>query len=129
MRRTNVCICALVGDCAPALARNLPWLDTLRAQFKSAQVVIFENDSQDGSKQMLASWAAGKSRVKVFSEHFGTRTVPAELPSGVNPSYSRSRIEKMAHYRNQYLNFASTLADLDYLLVIDLDLHRIEPEG
>jgi hypothetical protein len=111
------------------LKRNLPWLDTVRTQFKSAQVAIFENDSEDGSKEILASWAAGKSGVNVFLENFGTRTVPATVPSGANPSYSRSRIEKMANYRNQYLDFASTLNDLDYLLVIDLDLDRMELEG
>ena len=129
MRGANVCISALVRDCAPALARNLPWLDTLCAQFKSARVVIFENDSRDGSKEMLASWAGGKSSVKVFSENVGTRTVPANVPSGANPFYSRSRIEKMAKYRNQYLDYASRLQDLDYLLVIDLDLHRLELDG
>src|SRR5438128_5268732 len=99
MRRTSVCICALVRDCAPALERNLPWLDTLCTQFRSAQVVIFENDSRDGSKEMLTSWAAGKAGVTVFLENFGTKTVPATVSSGANPSYSRSRIDKMAKYR------------------------------
>ena len=87
MRRTSVCICALVRDCAPALERNLPWLDTLCTQFRSAQVVIFENDSRDGSKEMLTSWAAGLRTTMYWP---GMTFAEGALPTSADRRASRS---------------------------------------
>jgi len=125
----NVCICGLARDCAPALARTLPWLDKLCAQFKNAHVVIFENDSKDDSKELLTSWSAGRKHINLFLDDFGTATIPAAKSSTVNPSFSYFRIEKMAKYRNQYLDFASMLSGLNYLIVVDLDLYWIGLDG
>ena len=47
----------------------------------------------------------------------------------VNPSFSRFRIEKLAFHRNRYLDHVATLPDLDYVIVVDLDLYRIDIDG
>ena len=129
MAQSTVVICALARDCAPALSRNLPWLDALSSHFKRADTVIFENDSKDGSKSLLAAWASGRRRTTIFLEDFGTDTTPARNATNFHPSYSRSRIQKMARYRNKYLEFASRLDGVEYLIVIDLDVHYIDTDG
>ena len=129
MANSSVCVCARARDCAPALQHNLPFIDRLCARFKRAHVVVVENDSTDGTKDALRTWAAGRPEITLFLEDFGTKTVPDAVPGGVNPSYSRHRIEKLASYRNRYLEHASALSGLDYLVVIDLDLFSIDIDG
>jgi len=125
----SVCICSLARDCAPALRRNLPLLDSMCARFRSAHVVIVENDSKDESKEVLRRWQAGRSQVRLVLNDFGARTLPDAASTTVNPSYSRFRIEQMASHRNRYLDDAATIDGLDYVIVVDLDLYRIELDG
>jgi len=129
MAASSACICALARDCAPALLKNLPVLDNLGARFKTANVVVVENDSKDGTKDVLRAWAAGRPHITLFLEDFNTQTVPHALSTTANPSFSRLRIEKLAGYRNRYLEYARTLQTLDYVIVLDLDLHRVPIEG
>jgi hypothetical protein len=129
MARSRVCICALARDCARALSTNLPLLDKLCARFASAHVVIVENDSKDDSKAVLRSWARQRSGITLLLDDFGTQRVPDAWSTTHNPNYSRFRVDNMAFHRNRYLDQAAALPDLDYLIVIDIDLHRIDIDG
>src|SRR5688572_15735848 len=112
MARSSVCICALARDCAPALAHNLPLLDRLCALFKSAHVIIVENDSKDDSKAVLRAWAGDRSHIKLLLDDFGTIRVPDAQSTTYNPNYSRYRIENLTFHRNRYLDQAATLPGL-----------------
>jgi hypothetical protein len=125
----RVCVCGIVRDCAPALQRTLPWVDHLCAQFKDAQVAIFENDSKDHTKAVLSSWAVGRENIHVFLEDYGPGETSRTKLGTVNPSFSYSRIERIARHRNRYLEFASQLSGLDYLIVVDLDVDWIDPNA
>lgn len=129
MACSSVCICATARDCAPALSNNLPLLDRLCARFKSAHVIIVENDSKDDSKAVLRAWAADRSHIKLLLDDFGTKRVPDAHSTTYNPNYSRHRIENLAVHRNRYLDQAATLPGFEYLMVVDIDLHRIEIDG
>jgi hypothetical protein len=129
MARSNVCICALARDCAPALANNLAFLDSLCARFNRAHVIIVENDSKDDTKAVLRAWGSDRAHVKLLLEDFGTKRVPDAQSTTFNPNYSRHRIENLTFHRNRYLEQAATLPGLEYLIVIDIDLHRIEMDG
>jgi hypothetical protein len=65
----------------------------------------------------------------VFSDDFGTVTIPDATSISVNPSFSRYRIERLASYRNRYLDHVATLTNLHYVIVVDLDLYRIDLDG
>jgi glycosyltransferase involved in cell wall biosynthesis len=129
MANVSVCICALARDCAPALSKNLSVVDTLCARFKTANVVIVENDSKDDSKEILRAWAAERPHIQLLLDDFGTKRIPDASSTTFNPSFSRYRIEKLAFHRNRYLDHVATLPDLDYVIVIDLDLYRIDIDG
>jgi hypothetical protein len=107
----------------------LSFLDALCQRFKKANVVIVENDSKDNSKDMLRAWAAERSHITLLLDDFGTQTVPDARSTNFNPSYSRARIEKLAFHRNRYLDQAATVAGLEYVIVLDLDLYRIDIDG
>ena len=53
----SLIICGIVRDCAKGIQRNRPVIDQLCAKAKEAKVVLFENDSKDETKDLLAQWA------------------------------------------------------------------------
>ena len=129
MAVSTVCVAALARDCAPALRANLPFVDALCGRFKRANVVVVENDSKDATKDVLRSWAAERPHITLILEDYGTVTVPSVTSGPVIPWFSRFRIEKLAAYRNRYLDHAAAIPGLDYLIAIDLDLYAFDLDG
>lgn len=127
----SLIICGIVRDCAGGIKRNRPVIDKLCSLVKESKVIIFENDSKDGTKSLLNQWCQECGNVYVRSEDFNTVTIPSvKAANGVNPAFSAKRISKMAYYRNKYLNFIREQGwSADYVMVVDLDLQRIELEG
>ena len=127
----SIIICGIVRDCAHGIKRNKPAIDTLCSMAKEAKVVLFENDSKDGTKALLAQWADECKNVYVQCEDFHSITIPtAKESKGVNPSFSAKRINKMAYYRNQYLHFIKEHEWIaDFVIVVDMDLKRIDIDG
>lgn len=97
--------------------------------FSRSYVIIVENDSTDGTKEILESWQEKSHNVQVISNDYGTKTIPNKKGSVV-PSMSFSRIEKMVFYRNMYLDILESINDsIDYLMVIDIDINSFSIEG
>jgi glycosyltransferase involved in cell wall biosynthesis len=96
---------------------------------KDYHVVILENDSTDNTKQILQEWANTEKNIHVSLNDFGTITIPAKKDL-VNPMFSAYRNEKMASYRNYYLDYIEkeNLSG-DYVIIVDLDVRKIKPEG
>jgi glycosyltransferase involved in cell wall biosynthesis len=131
MKNHEVAICALVRDCKIQLERNISTINKLKNCFSKSHVVIVENDSKDGTKELLNRWAKEDDDVHAISEDIGVKTIP-DVKEGqeVYPWYSTHRIKLMASYRNKYLAFIEKKAwALDYVMVIDLDLEYISIDG
>ncbi|MDR0833279.1 MAG: hypothetical protein LBN93_03725 [Candidatus Symbiothrix sp.] len=123
MKNSKAIICALARDCGQAIKKNSPRIEKLRKQFAECDVVIIENDSKDNTKQVLADWAEKSDGVHVISNDFGTLTIPPKTTTTILPEYSYHRIEKMARYRNMYLDYIDQQCkDYDYLIVLDIDV-------
>ena len=123
---TRVVFCGIVRDCAKNLGGNLKLVESLRDSFASLRIVLVENDSQDTTKQVLADLANRDPSAIVESKNFNTVTLPKKLESGVNPSFSRHRIEKLSVYRNRYLELIESeigFDNLDYVVMLDWDVH------
>lgn len=131
MNVKSLIICGIVRDCAKGIRRNRPVIDKLCSMIQDPKVVLFENDSKDDTKILLQQWADDCDYVHVECDDFNTITIPSSHEvSGVNPSFSAKRINKMAHYRNQYLEYIKNNNMVaDYVLVVDLDLKKIDIEG
>jgi len=96
---------------------------------KDYYIVILENDSKDNSKQILNTWAKERKNVHISLNDYNTITIP-EKQSTVNPAFSIHRIEKMAKYRNYYLDYIdSKNLQGDYVIVVDMDVYKIYIEG
>lgn len=78
--------------------------------FADYRVIIFENDSVDGTKELLEKWSNLNKKVKIISQDFAFKKRPSH--------------KFMAEIRNQYLKpiFTSDYEDFDLLVILDLDI-------
>lgn len=124
---TSIVVCSIVRNAERGLRRNIPVIRALCACFKDYRVVVFENDSRDGTVGLLKAWAEDDPKVAVFCRNLGIRTIPSPDEVTCNPFFSRSRIEKMAGFRNQYLAYVEEQGwNPDLLMVVDLDVDRLD---
>jgi len=105
--------CVIIGcakNIAPHLTKLIKSLDSIRALWASAAVIIAENGSTDGTKAILASYG------KRPQTHILT------LDTEANPIQSRT--ERLAFIRNHMMDFIhshTTYSTYDYILAVDLD--------
>ena len=126
-------ICSIVRDAEKGLRHNIPVIEQFCKITGHYQVIVFENDSKDGTKMLLQKWAANDRNVHVFCEDnrkYRNSYASSPTPKNVNPFYSRKRIGKMVELRNQYMDYIWQYnLSADYLMVVDLDVDRISLPG
>ena len=129
LSESTLIVCGIVRNCGKNLKKNIRTIREVCLLAKDYHIVIFENDSTDNSKQILQEWADTEKNVHISLNTFGTTTIP-EKKDMVIPVFSKHRIEKMAKYRNYYLEYIEK-ENLpgDYVIVVDMDVHKIYPEG
>lgn len=124
---STLTVCSIVRNAERGLRRNIPVIREVCSRFRDYHVVVFENDSTDGTVPLLKVWSADDPKVSVFCRDLGVRTIPRPEEVSCNPFYSRYRIGKMAGFRNQYLEFVEGQGwNPDYLMVVDLDVERLD---
>lgn len=112
--RSKVCIVGLARDIAGILPSSIKRVaDTVR-HFAEWKAFVFENDSTDGTKEILTQWAADKPD-----------NVVVHLVNNGRPhlhGFERDRVVAMADYRNRCREMVREhMPDADYVLVLDLD--------
>ena len=120
----DVCICLLARDCENALLRNIRKVENISSNFKNAMIIVIENDSIDNTKKILYDWSKKNSKVTILSQDTNEITYPKkQIANNKNPGTSFYRINKMANFRNLYMNYIEdNKIKCDYLIVIDIDL-------
>jgi len=120
--RSSVCFLAIARDAMPFLENTLVLLEETAGFFKSASLYVYENDSTDGTTQMLTSFA--ESRPWATHEH-------ATLHRPDYRGFEEDRTIALAEYRNRCRRWAVQSArDCDFVLVIDMDpMGGFSPEG
>lgn len=131
LANSNLIICSIVRDCEMNLKKNIKTINELCDLTSNSQVIIFENDSKDKTKDILQKWSSERSNIHIdLRDLKNGKTIPHHTNGSVNPYYSRSRIEKMANYRNQYIDYIKKFNIIgDYLIVVDLDVASIDLNG
>lgn len=107
-------------------------IKNLRSQFAQSYLVIIENDSKDGTKELVRKLDEKDGDVFIDSFQTGKITLPKKMQSGVNPSFSQHRVQKMADYRNRYMTILEEkigLDNVDWVMMIDPDVRRISIDG
>lgn len=123
MRNQTVVIAGLARNCAKNLPATIERIELTGKAFKDYRVVIFENDSADGTRDVIKAWAAHNNRVILLD-----CTNAPDCKFGHQPLYNfglmgTGRISKMAAFRNTYLELIKQyFSSYDYLMVVDIDL-------
>jgi len=131
LSQQSLVICGIVRDCEKNLIKNILVIEELRTYFKDSHVVIFENDSIDGTKEILRHWSESYTNVHIVSETYSAeKTIPNKKDTQTNPYFSEYRIIKMAYFRNKYLEYieANNLTS-DYTVVVDMDISKFFIKG
>lgn len=132
LAKSKVIVCGIVRDAESGLRANIPVINSFCKLCGDYKVVLFENDSKDGTKRLLKEWAKESTGhvVAMCSDTDGSLTIPRSHEVKANRFFCRQRIEKMARLRNHYLDYIESKGwDADYLMVVDLDVAQLFLDG
>ena len=115
----------LARDCAIKLKRIIPKINSLSTKFKIFDVIIVENDSKDGTKDVLNQWKLTNCNINITILTFDGLFTNSDRIGG-----AMGRNERMCFFRNKYLDeFESRNINYDYLIVLDADIDDFSVEG
>ncbi len=127
MQKECVVFCGIARDVAQNLNQTLAMIERVGALFKSYKVILYENDSTDGTDVILQQWQRklGKNVVTLIQEKLNRS---AAISSG---GFSAQRFETLAYCRNKYLKqlHLPEYDDSTYVIVLDMDLWDLPIEG
>ena len=108
----RVAFVAICRNAMPWLPRTLDLVERTGACFKSWSAFVFENDSKDGTKEVLKKW----------SDH-GQRSVSLNINHRPHLSHTieRDRTVALAEYREQCQHWVRHRDPVDYVIVFDTD--------
>jgi glycosyltransferase involved in cell wall biosynthesis len=109
MENYKLCILGACKNSEAYLPTTLSNIDTIASWFKESRLVIYENDSTDGTVTLLQNWASQKSNGI-------TRHVIKE--NNLNNRFA-DRTVRLAYIRNTLL--CHIPPDFDYFMMVDLD--------
>jgi hypothetical protein len=115
MARSRVVIAGTVRNALAVLPLTIRRIERLGALFSDYRVVIYENDSTDGTSELLTAIAAVAPRMTIVSEVLG---------APINPkTRCPRRGDRMAGYRNRYHQLVvRQFSDFAHIIVADMDL-------
>lgn len=91
--------------------------------FADARLLVVENDSEDGTRELLLQWAREDPRVTVLGCGVNVKECHLKLEKTQRCKIGRVRIQKMVTLRNMYLEHVKKhYSDWDHLIVWDMDI-------
>lgn len=115
MRKRRVVIAGLCRDVERILPATIRRIERLGGLFADYRVVVYENDSRDGTKALLRRWAVGNSRVTAVTENVGDPVNPVRRCT--------SRAARMAAYRTRCQQaILERHRHCDAVILVDTDL-------
>eukprot|EP01035_Chromulina_nebulosa_P022501 gene22501-29138_t len=109
MAKHKIVIAGITRNNAPDLAIMIKTIEHIGSFFQDYRVIIFENDSNDGTKAALAKWGLTNTKLKVISEDYHIKKRPS--------------IKFLANARNKYIDALKSddYIDFDMVMVLDMD--------
>lgn len=111
-RDKTVAMVAICRNAMPWLPRTLALVEETGAMFREASCFIYENDSTDDTKAVLAAWSDGRQRQVSLNingrPHLNYTTAPV-------------RTHALAQYRAACQQFVANGETPDYVIVFDTD--------
>ena len=111
-RESTVAFVAICRNAMPWLPRTLALLEETGAMFKDWAAFIFENDSQDDTKEVLKAWSDQTQRTASLNINFRPH---------LNHTIAQERTVALAEYRTQCQWFVRHGEPVDFVVVFDTD--------
>ena len=112
----SVAIVAIARNSAPYLANTLALVDEVREGFGRSSLYFFENDSVDGTAEVLDQYAAVAAGVTVEHESLG---------GADSRGFEPDRTVRLAYCRNKCHDHVRTMPERPaYTIVMDTDPHH-----
>lgn len=109
---SSVAMVAICRNAMPWLERTLPLVERTARLFRESSVFIYENDSTDGTKDVLAAWADGQTRHASLNDNGRPH---------LNHTIDQERTHALAEYRAACQRFVANGLTPDYVIVFDTD--------
>lgn len=117
IKQQRCVIASICRNLAGDLAEKIRKLISLGDMFADYRIVIYENDSDDSTPDILNLIAKQNSKILVQTEKLGKPRLGEDITYG--------RAKALAEYRNRYLSVIKDgFDDYDKMIVIDLDLQH-----
>jgi hypothetical protein len=112
MLKHKVVIVGISRDNAKELPSMIRHIEHVGSFFKEYKVVLFENDSKDGTKMILNQWQKNNTKVKIISKDFGNQKRPNH--------------QFLADARNYYLQEIANkeYESYDIVMMVDMDMEK-----
>jgi len=110
MSKHKVIIAGISRDNAPDSAVMIKHIETIGSMFSDYRVIIFENDSSDGTQGVLHNWELNNNKIRILSKRYWNR--------------KRANLQFLATARNHYIDTIRSnpeYKDFDILMVADMD--------
>ncbi len=117
----KVLICGICKDVEPYLQNMISSIENLSKHFKDYRVIIYENNSKDGTKEILKTWSKKNKNVLTICEDLTEAEFSTFCKTKQKGGFHR--IERITHARNIVLKeaYKSKYDDYKYLIMADLD--------
>lgn len=115
MKQSSAVVAGLARNLGDGVHSLRTHVSAVAELFANCAIVLYENDSNDGTAQKLCEWASLDPAVHVISEELGR---PFWGSTG-----HFERTQDMADYRNRCLSYVKReYSHFDYLILVDTDL-------
>ena len=117
-------IASLARDVVGIFDKATKRIEAIGSLFGDYEVVIFENDSKDGSRKLFKDWMLRNPRVNLLEcDDLGCKDCKFHTKDGYTlGAASLDRMNRMSFFRNRYIDYFCKNSNSDYLLVYDFDL-------
>lgn len=130
-QKKKVVIFGMVRDCGEALKNNIPTVETIGSYFSDYRIVVLENNSKDGTKQILLQWQNVNPKVQISINDFDeSKYDKIEEDKSYFKYFQLCKLQKYYDYRNMLLNNVEKLGfESDFSILIDMDVIKIDVKG
>jgi hypothetical protein len=110
--RSTVAMVAICRNAMPWLPQTLDLVERTGAMFRESACFIFENDSEDGTKDLLKAWADHDRRKVSLNINHRPHLCGEK---------SAARTDALAAYRTECQRWVTSREPVDYVIVFDSD--------
>jgi len=122
-RQSKIVICCLARNVEKELIKNISKLERTGTMFQEYKIILFENDSNDDTRNILKQWVHKNSNVILLDCPETSNCKLKEKKMYDIGALSDERLDKMSIFRNKYLNHVKqNFSHFDYMLVMDIDI-------